>query len=62
MNSMSDHQLFTALLAQSGMDVPPEQLASLFEGYRHMLRQIALIAAPLAFEAEPAVTFTPDAQ
>ena len=42
--------------------MPPEQLASLFEGYRHMLRQIALIAAPLAFEAEPAVTFTPDAQ
>jgi hypothetical protein len=62
MDAPSDESRFTAMLAESGMDVPPDQLPSLFEGYRHLLRLVALLATPLAREAEPAVIFAPDAR
>ena len=48
------------MLAQSGMHVPPEQVPSLFEGYQHMIRMVALLGAPSTLEAEPAVIFTTD--
>ena len=60
MASSSDQSRFMAVLAESGMQVPPEQLPSLFEGYQHMLRLIALLGASTTREAEPAVIFTPD--
>ena len=56
----SDEARFAAMLAESGMRVPPEQLPSLLEGYRHMLRLIALLGVPATLEAEPATVFTPD--
>ena len=56
----SDQSSFASMLAQSGMQVPPEQLPSLFEGYRHMIRLVALLDAPTMDEAEPAVIFTTD--
>jgi hypothetical protein len=52
-----DEVRFAAMLAESGMPVPPEQRPSLFEGYRHMLRLIALLGSPEEMDAEPAVTF-----
>ncbi|MBK1662474.1 hypothetical protein [Paracraurococcus ruber] len=55
-----DEVRFAAMLAESGMRVPPEQLPSPLEGYCHMLRLIAALGAPATFEAEPALTFTPD--
>ena len=60
MDSPSDEARFAAVLAESGMPVPPEQLPSLHEGYRHVLRLIGLLGAPAAPEAEPAVVFAPD--
>jgi hypothetical protein len=35
-------------------------LPSLFEGYQHLLRALALLGTPSTREAEPAVIFTPD--
>ena len=52
-----DEVRFAAMLAESGMPVPPEQRPSLLEGYRHMLRQVALLGPPEEMDAEPAVTF-----
>jgi hypothetical protein len=60
MDFPTDEARFAAMLAESGMQVPPEQLPSLLEGYRHLLRQVALLSAPAALEAEPALTFAPD--
>ncbi len=60
MGFSSDEARFAAMLAESGTRVPPEQLPSLYEGYRHMLRLIALLGAPATLEAEPAVVFAPD--
>ena len=57
MTSPSDQSHFTATLSLNGMDVPQEQLPSLFEGYQHFLHMIGLLAAR---EGEPAVTFTPE--
>ena len=59
MASPSDQSSFIAMLSQSGMDVPQEQLPSLFEGYQHLLRMIDLLGRPQTREAEPATTFTP---
>jgi hypothetical protein len=56
----SDQSHFTAMLSLSGMDVPQEQLPSLFEGYQHLLHMIGLLGRPAAREAEPAMTFTPE--
>jgi hypothetical protein len=53
-------QSFTVMLAESGMQVPEEQLPSLFEGYRHMVRLIDLLGRPAALEAELAVIFAPE--
>jgi hypothetical protein len=58
----SDKSHFTTILAESGMEVPSDQLSSLFEGYQHLLRLVALLGEPLAREAEPAVIFAPDAE
>jgi hypothetical protein len=60
MASPSDQSHFTAMLGLSGMDVPQEQLPSLFEGYQHLLHMIGLLGRPAAREAEPAMTFTPE--
>ncbi len=60
MDSPSEEARFAFMLAESGMRVPPEQLPSLYEGYRHMLRLIALLGAPATREAEPALIFSPD--
>ena len=60
MDFPADEARLAAMLAESGMRVPPEQLPSLLEGYRHLLRQVALLGAPAALETEPALTFTPD--
>jgi hypothetical protein len=60
MRHTSDEANFATMLAQSGMQVPSEQLPSLFEGYQHLIRLIALLGAPSTREAEPAVIFTPE--
>ena len=57
-----DEVRFAAMLAESGMPVPPEQRASLSEGYRHMLRLVALLGSPEEMDAEPAVTFAATAR
>lgn len=54
----SDQSSFASMLAQSGMQVPPEQLPSLFEGYQHMIRLVALLDTPSLEGPEPAVIFT----
>jgi hypothetical protein len=59
MASAPDQSNFAAMLAESGMQVPEEQLPSLFEGYQHMLRLINLLGRPATMEAEPAVVFAP---
>ena len=46
------------MLRLSGMDVPQEQLPSLFEGFQHLLQMIDLLRRPATREAEPATTFT----
>ena len=60
MASPSDQSSFAAMLAQSGMRVPQDQLASLFEGYQHMMRLVDLLGRPATLDAEPAVIFTPE--
>ena len=60
MASPSDQSSFAAMLAQSGMRVPQDQLASLFEGYQHMMRLGDLLGRPTTLDAEPAVIFTPE--
>jgi hypothetical protein len=60
MDFPSDEARLAAMLTESGMRVPPEQLPSLLEGYRHMLRLVAVLGAPATLEAEPALTFAPD--
>ena len=60
MTSAPDHPIFAAMVAESGMQVPEEQLASLFVGYQHLRRLIDLLDRPTTFEAEPAVTFAPE--
>lgn len=60
MASPSDQSSFAAMLAQSEMHVPADQLPSLFEGYQHMIRLVALLGAPSTSDAEPAVIFTTD--
>jgi hypothetical protein len=60
MASPPDQTGFAAMLAQSGMHVPQEQLPSLFEGYQHMRRMIDLLGRPATLEAEPAVIFAPE--
>jgi hypothetical protein len=60
MASTSDQSNFAAMLADSGMQVPEEQLPSLFEGYQHMLRLINLLGRPATLEDEPAVIFAPE--
>jgi hypothetical protein len=60
MTSPSDQSHFTATLSLNGMDVPQEQLPSLFEGYQHLLHMIGQLGRPAAREGEPAVTFTPE--
>ncbi len=62
MDALSNESRFATMLAESGMEVPSDQLSSLFEGYQHLLRLVALLATPLAREAEPAVIFAPDAK
>ena len=59
MASPSEQSSFTAMLAQSGMHVPQEQLPSLFEGYQHILRLLDLVGRPATLDAEPAVIFIP---
>jgi sugar/nucleoside kinase (ribokinase family) len=59
MDFPSDETRFASMLTESGMQVPPEQLPSLLEGYRHLLRLVTLLSAPAAIEAEPALTFAP---
>jgi hypothetical protein len=44
MTSPSDQSHFTAMLRLSGMDVPQEQLPSLFDGYQHFLHMIGCSA------------------
>jgi hypothetical protein len=58
--SPSDQSHFAAMLSLSGMDVPQEQLPSLFEGYSHLLQMIGLLDRSAPPEAEPAMTFTPE--
>jgi hypothetical protein len=58
--SPSDQSHFAAVLSLSGMDVPQEQLPSLFDGYSHLLQMIGLLDRSAPLEAEPAVTFTPE--
>ena len=53
-----DQSEFTTMLRLSGMDVPQEQLPSLFEGFQHLLQMIDLLGRPATREAEPATTFT----
>jgi hypothetical protein len=60
MASPSDQSSFTAMLSLSGMDVPQEQLTSLFEGYQHLLHMIDQLGRPASREAEPAAIFTPE--
>jgi len=60
MASSPDESSFATMLALSGMQVPQDQLPSLLEGYRHMMRQIDLLGRPTTFEAEPAVIFIPE--
>jgi hypothetical protein len=60
MTSQSDQSHFTAMLSLSGMDVPQEQLPSLFEGYQHLQHMIGLLGRPAGLEAEPAMTFAPE--
>lgn len=60
MDSATDHSTFATMLALSGMKVPQEQMASLFEGYQHMQRLLHLLGRPMTLEAEPAVIFTPE--
>jgi hypothetical protein len=55
-----DKTNFVAMLTESGMQVPDEQLPSLFEGYQHILRMIELLGRPATLEAEPAVIFAPE--
>ena len=62
MASAPNQSIFSAMLAESGMQVPEEQVPSLFEGYQHMLRLIDLLGRPATMEAEPAVIFTPEQQ
>ena len=62
MDTPSDETRFAAMLAETGLHVPPSQLPSLLEGYVHLLRMIALVGAPAALEAEPALAFDPDRQ
>jgi hypothetical protein len=59
---LPDESNFAAMLTLSGMPVPQEQLPSLFEGYRHMMRQIDLLGRPTGLEAEPAVIFVAEQQ
>jgi hypothetical protein len=59
----TSHQVnFDAMLADSGMQVPEEQLPSLLEGYQHLLRLINLLGRPATLEAEPAVIFASERQ
>ncbi len=60
MDPPSDEARFAAMLAESGMRVPPDQRPSLSEGYQHMLRLVALVGAPAALDAEPALLFDPE--
>jgi hypothetical protein len=60
MASAPNQSKFLTMLAESGMQVPDEQVPSLFEGYQHMLRLIDLLGRPTTMEAEPAVIFTPE--
>ena len=60
MASPSDQSSFIDMLSRSGMDVPQEQVPSLFEGYQHLLHMIDLLGRPATREAEPATTFTPE--
>ena len=60
MASRPDQSSFTAMLNLSGMDVPQEQLPSLFEGYQHLLRMLDQLGQPTTGEAEPATTFAPE--
>ena len=60
MASAPNQSNFMGMLAESGMQVPEEQLPSLFEGYQHMLRLIDLLGRPATLEAEPAVIFAPE--
>jgi hypothetical protein len=60
MASAPNQSNFAAMLAESGMQVPEEQVPSLFEGYQHMLRLIDLLGRPAMMEAEPAVIFAPE--
>jgi hypothetical protein len=62
MASVSDQSHFAARIAESGMQVPEEQLPSLFEGYQHLLRLMNLLGRPVTLEAEPAVVFAPERQ
>lgn len=60
MVSVPNQPNFAVMLAASGMQVPKEQLPSLFEGHQHMLRLIDLLGRPARLEAEPAAIFVPE--
>jgi hypothetical protein len=55
----TDQASFLAMLAQSGMHVPSEQLTSLFEGYRHLVRAVLALGRSSTMDDEPAVIFKP---
>jgi hypothetical protein len=57
MDFPSGEARFAAMLAESGMRMPPEQRPSLFGGQR---RLTALLGAPARLEAEPALVFAPE--
>jgi hypothetical protein len=61
MQDGSNQAAFDALLALSRMTLTSEQRAALLEGYRHLSAMLAHLHGPLTREAEPAVTFKPDA-
>ena len=61
MRDRSSEAEFDALLALSRMTLTSEQRATLLEGYHHLSAMLAHLHGPLAREAEPAVTFKPDA-
>jgi hypothetical protein len=61
MRDGSSEAEFDGLLALSRMTLTSEQRAALLQGYRHLSTMLAHLHAPLTREAEPAVTFKPDA-
>ncbi len=60
MPAPSDPATVAILLAQAGLSLRPEQIASVAEGYALIQPLLDRLHAPLPREAEPSLTFTPE--